>query len=265
MSKCHKREMREMSRRLMLTGTVGGVIGTITGSIGILWIATYFIFLNKLSYEYTFSVICFLYLFGPFIGQFFFPSLFPAFLELVFLILTILLGISLIITSIMVGLGFYGLSEQGAGGIGGAALITGVSGTSVAAILLVLADTVFREFHLSSLYLFYYPYYYYPIYLYIYTPGSLFIWYSLIVLGITFFVLGLVSVLARDSTPSLNSAVAAGILSIIGGILLIQCSYTFILTNFSLIIPGYLYLGIPSFATLIACGIFWAYMFHSSK
>lgn len=235
-------------------------MGIISGVLGILWISVYHLFLYNLNTEFP-SFLGFLSLLDPVLILIFSPVIYPAALELALLLLTFLLAILLVVTGVMIGIGFYSISIRGGGPIGVAALITSITGTTITGILLILSEILWKELYLP----WYLYYYYYPVVLSIYIPNPLLIWYSSITLGITLVVLGLACVLVHEYIQSSNSAMAAGILGIIVGLLFIQLGYTFILPNFSPTLPSYLHLGIPSFGLLMVCMVLWIYMFYSSK
>lgn len=244
-----------MSRTAFLTGTAGGITGTITTFIGIIWAVVYPLYHFGLE-DYASNLFSFSYLFGL---EAVFVSPYPYFLESLFILTTMLLTVLLIVTCILVGVGFYGTYKIGGGAMGAAALEMSIVGTVIATITIFLGSLLFRETHFEILHTYGGPYYspstfysysFFPVY----APGTLVIWLGFIILGVTFIVLGAASIVVREITPHPGAAMAGGILSIIGGALLI--------TSFDGLM---LFLGLVGFVLLFVTMILWSVVFFSSR
>ncbi len=202
----------------MLTGTAGGIIGTITMFIAIIWSIVYPLYwLDLISYG---SNLEYLSVYTGWPAIFVMP--YPYYTESLFFVLVLLLVVLLIVTSILVGIGFYGTYRIGGGAMGTAALIVSIIGTTIAAIIIFLGSTALKDIYHQFINIYPYPwatpeemfsYLYLPVYL----PGFLWIWLGCIILGVTFIVMGAASIVVREVTGHSSSGMAGGILSIIGG------------------------------------------------
>lgn len=234
-----------MSRAAILTGTAGGIIGTITAGIGIIWsLATIIVTsangflwyhlklvenLAILSDEFWlyFSLYMFeLYYFSMITGDEAFP-----------LILLVVLGILLIVSCILTGVGFYGVYKAGGGAMGLVSFIFGIIGGALAGNFLFL-EGIFGALTLPS-----------PIGLYF--PG----WIGMVVLGVTFIIFGVSSIVVRETTTRPRASVAAGILSIVGACLF----FPSLLGLYGLIMV------MVGFALMFVAFLLWAIVFYSSR
>ncbi|MFB0562699.1 MAG: hypothetical protein ACETWM_15970 [Candidatus Lokiarchaeia archaeon] len=244
-----------MSKGALLTGTAGGIIGTITMFIGIIWAIVYpLYYMDLFNYGYGMESM------SSYTGWLaIFVTPYPSYIETLFTILTIMLVMLLIVTAILVGIGFYGTYTIGGGAMGAAALIMSIIGTTIAGIIVFLGSTIFKETNIAYGHAFPYPWstveeFLATFYVPISVPGSLMIWLGCIFLGVTFIVLGAGSIVVRHATSSTSAGMAGGILSIIAGSLLIL-SYDGIM----------LFLGVLGFVLLFVAMILWSVFFFSSR
>nr|MDO8080409.1 hypothetical protein [Candidatus Freyarchaeota archaeon] len=167
-----------MGRGALLTGMAGGIIGTIASVVGIIW-----------SISSMVAAVEF---------HFFFFTLSP-----LLIFSTILFVALLIVSCILTGVGFYGMYTVGGGGMGVVGLIFGIIGGIIAAILILIglitypSGTIIADSY--------------------YSWSILWNWIGFIILGISFIIMGSASIAVRECTPHSGTAVAAGVLSIIGG------------------------------------------------
>ncbi|MEM2145803.1 MAG: hypothetical protein QW279_10605 [Candidatus Jordarchaeaceae archaeon] len=155
-----------MSRGALLTGTAGGIIGTIDSAIGIIWCVAFFIMPRNYLWFYT----------GP--------STFTIVISILFMAL-------LLVALILTGIGFYGLYTIGGHSMGVVALIFGIIG-GAAFLILGLVDLFAGSYVLTAV--------------------------GLLILLVSFIIIGVASIVMREVTMNPSAALAAGILSIIGGI-----------------------------------------------
>ncbi|MEM3564525.1 MAG: hypothetical protein QXR19_14925 [Candidatus Jordarchaeaceae archaeon] len=137
--------------------------------------------------------------------------------------ISIATGLLLIVCCVLTGVGFYGLRLIGGSAMGIVGLILGIVGGSIGGVLIVIDGFI---------------------------PGFLIGWIGAIVLGVTFVVLGASSIVMRESTAHPSVAVAAGILSIIGGSL--TAIFIFLV-------------GVFGFGLIFVAMILWAIVFYSSR
>jgi hypothetical protein len=178
-----------------------------------------------------------------------------------FYLLTILLMALLMATGILVGIGFYGTYRIGGGAMGAAALITSVTGVEIGSIIIFLGSFVFTETDYEIIQTNYLvPYINQPTAPASYAlapitqPGFLPIWLGSIILGVTFIVLGVASIKVREITIHSGAAMAGGILSIIGGALLIVSPYVLMII-----------FGFVGFVLLFVAMILWSVVFYSLR
>ena len=163
-----------MSRGALLTGTAGGIIGTITSALGVVW---YILFLY-IEERYTWMLFVPVYT-GP---------------STLFIVITILFLALLLVSLVLTGIGFYGLHAIGGSSMGIVALIFGIIG-GASFLVLELID--------------------------LFTNNPLLFLIGLVILIISFIIIGAASITLREVTTRPGVTLAAGILSIIGGVLLI--------------------------------------------
>jgi hypothetical protein len=179
-----------MSRGALITGTVGGIFGTISSALGIFWI----IAVLAMTSSWTFMLLI-----APLKDHI--PGI-------VFMVLGI-------VALILVGIGFYGLYSLGGSSMGVVALIFGILG-AVGYVILVLG-----EFGNSIL--------------------AVIGW---LILLVSYIIIGIASITLREVTTNPGAALAAGILSIIGGIFAI---------------------GLIGFVLLFVAYLLWAIVFYTTE
>lgn len=215
----------DASRRSLLAGVIGGVLGTISMGVGALWSLIFYLFGIDLGKFVVGLVSLVGFLTGRwnpwafFISGVWYPSVFspyPSHLELLFFILSVVLGVSLIIHGVLTGLGFNGaLRIVGNADMGMLSLITSSIGGSLAGTLIILGDTVVKLNPYAPL--MHPPN---PIVVPVDFPHPMLLTIGCFVLGLTFMVLGVTTFSIRGLTPLPKAAQTAGILSIISGALL---------------------------------------------
>lgn len=239
----------KLSRGALLTGTAGGIIGTITAVIGIIWSIIAFQYLTSIS-EAKINYTIFSYLMGSFyaVGLAMNPN---ETYSLIFLVLSITLLIFLVVTGILVGVGFYGVSAVGGGGMGVVALIFSIIGFIGAGLLILLGNLITtREYTLI---------FDFPLdvtsfgFAGIPVPNFLTIGIGFLILGATVIILGTANIAMRNSTAMPAASTAAGIISIIGA--------SFFLIG-ALNLPILLLIG---FIMIFVASIFWAIVFFTSR
>nr|MDO8080504.1 hypothetical protein [Candidatus Freyarchaeota archaeon] len=137
---------------------------------------------------------------------------------LFYVALSILTGALIVVTCILTGIGFYGVGQIGGGAMGTAAMIIGIVLGSASGILLVLGLVV----------------------------AGILAAISTITLMVTFIIFGTASISMRESTMNPSASLAAGIISIIGGV------FVFIF-------------GIIGYGLMFVSFIIWAIVFYSSR
>jgi hypothetical protein len=180
--------------RALLTGTAGGIIGTIASALGVVWNIVYF-FVGRTLFSIFFRT-------GPSTLQ---------------IVITIIFVALLLVACVLTGVGFYGLHAIGGSSMGVVALIFGIIG-GAAFLVLILMD--------------------------LFTQTYIFVLIGIIILIISFIIIGAASITLREVTINPGAATAAGILSIIGGILLI---------------------GLLGFMLLFVAFLLWAIVFHGAE
>ncbi len=204
-----------MGRGPLLTGVAGGIIGTIAAVVGIIW-SILGIFIGGEMY------------FVPYIG-FVYSGPSPALAGT-----TILFVALLVVACILTGIGFYGMYTAGGGSMGIVALIFGIIGGVAAGILILLGLLASGGLSITS-----------P-YAYLLSWG----WIGFIILGVSFIIIGSASIVVREYTTHSGTAVAAGILSIIGGsALIIAIFYFFIWIGLGLLFVAFILWAIVFYGT----------------
>ncbi len=251
-----KKGERKMSKGALLTGAVGGIVGAITAVIGIIWSLVQLSLASAITY------------FQEAVQNFYGALAFAGFnIELVnvplivseyfytyskvplFSVFSLILAVLFIVSGVLTGVGFYGVYKSGGGAMGVVGLIIGVIGGSVGGTLIILGN-IASSFIFSTM----------PFILPI--PNYLVIWGGMIILAVTFVMLGSVSIVVRNSTAHSSGATAAGVLSIIGACFLLP----YILVSFgyiwALIGVGLIFI---SFALIFVTFILWTVAFYSSR
>lgn len=229
-----------MTKNLFLTGTAGGIIGSITAVIGIIWSIIDIRFHTDLT-NYLSSMSSLRFFLGPY------ASLIPPYLasEPTLLLFSFLLAVFLIVTGILIGVGFYGTYKIGGGAMGVVALILGIIGSILGAFQIILGNlltaTQFIPITITP--------YIIPVIL----PNFTIMWIGFMVLGVTFILLGSASITVHEMTMNPSASKAAGILSIIGG---------------SLFLLSILFLGgiiLIGFILIFIAFTLWSIVFYSSR
>ncbi|MEM2146481.1 MAG: hypothetical protein QW279_14050, partial [Candidatus Jordarchaeaceae archaeon] len=118
-----------MARGALLTGTAGGIIGTITAGIGVTWsIIQIQLYLEVQSYRNLYYLISLMDMLASIYNHFtyifdalsFYLELmaYPSTPTLLLYIFSLILSILLIASGILTGVGFYGFHQAGGGAIG---------------------------------------------------------------------------------------------------------------------------------------------------
>ncbi|MFB0561305.1 MAG: hypothetical protein ACETWM_08860 [Candidatus Lokiarchaeia archaeon] len=212
-----------MSRVALLAGMPGGIMGTVA------------------------VVVCFI---QPFIQIYTtilrdipFTRLMYAEASTATIFITILFVVLLVVSCILTGVGFYGIYTVGGGAMGIVGLIFGIMGGAAAAILALLGSST--SFTARGVYYYFITIAAIPYY----PPLGLWDWIGLIILGVSFVIMGCASIVVREYTMHSGTMVAAGILSIIGGSALIFIS---------------LWAGLALMFMFVAF-LLWAIVFYTTK
>ena len=229
-----------MSKEALLTGTAGGIIGAITAVMGIIWsiiyVRFYMDFTNYLSIVSSLSI---------FLGPFAFVIQTYQASEQTLLWFSLLLAIFLIVTGILIGVGFYGTYKIGGGAMGVVGLIFGIIGGTSGALFIILGNLLTTTLFIPMPII--------PFILPITMPNYPIMWIGFMVLGVTFILLGSASITVREMTMNASASQAAGILSIIGGSLFLVGA---------LIFGGILLIG---FILIFVAFILWTVVFYTSR
>ena len=200
-----------MGRGALLTGVAGGIIGTIAAVTGIIWFIVWFF----VPPEYIIVPYFFLVPVGP---------------SPLLIAVSVIFVALLVVACILTGIGFYGMYTAGGGAMGIVGLIFGIIGGAAFGILFLIGT--FLPYDSFSYY----------------TPLLIWGWIGLIILGVSFIIMGSASIVVREYSIHSGTAVAAGILSIIGGSCLI------------------LYLAsIIGFVLLFVAFLLWAIVFYGTE
>jgi hypothetical protein len=229
------------------TGLVGGIIGAITAGTGIVWsIIYYLLIIDKLNYMNYLYIAVILKT----------PPIQSTQADILLHIITIIFAVLLIVTGVLIGIGYYGYYSAEGQKIGLVALVTGIIGPLAAGILLILGTMVIRTVQLIARSTTDFSFFWL-----IYFPG-LAAWIGLVFLAATFIIFGSTSIITRKSSPKPGIATVAGILSLIGGSLIIfmdEYSYIFLYGNLTI------FFGPLGFGLLFISMILWTIMFYSTR
>jgi hypothetical protein len=194
-----------MSRSALLTGTAGGAIGAIMAIMGMVWSIVTILLTGEINQNIgAASLLSWI----PILAYTISLSMY-----LWFFVFSLILAILLVVSGILLGVGFYGLHTAGGGPMGVVGLILGIVGSSAGAALIILGSLLPNQIFVPS-YIIGSPYFVssnIPI------PSFLFIWIGVIILAGTFIVLGVASIATRRVTNRTGLAATSGILSIVGG------------------------------------------------
>lgn len=245
-----------MTRGAFYAGTVGAILGSITGAIGLIWCVyniRYIMDLDQyLLYLANWSRIV-SYLFAYFTA--------PVHTSLaLFNLLSVILIILLIVSGIFTGLGFFGTYRTGGGAMGIVGLISAITGITIGASFIFLGVSTLKinPFLFSSLDV---SFMFVSV---LFGPTFFDVWRGLIVLAITFIVLGVSSIAVRNSTMNSSASLAAGILSIIGACFFFPYGLVLLVDVIMIEILGCIFAFI-SFALILVAFILWAVVFFSSR
>ncbi|MFB0563698.1 MAG: hypothetical protein ACETWM_21065 [Candidatus Lokiarchaeia archaeon] len=208
-----------MAKAISTKGVTGGVIGTIMAIAGFAWTITLLLFIPELlnyssTLSYVWAHMLFTYTgYAGIIATLIIP--YPSTINL-FTISSVTLAILVVVFGTMIGFGFRDLYSKSRSSVGWGYLAASILGTLVAGILIamggLLQTTIIQAFqYLPGLGADFIP---------LRFPATSYTWTGEIVLGATLIILGVASILIRKSVERRDSALAAGVLSIIGGIIL---------------------------------------------
>ena len=267
-----------MSRGMLLTGTAGGIIGAITTAFGIAWIFILNTFQTEISYYVTEWGYYLTSLLGTYtwdgvpVSYSIYPiPYFPS--ASLFGVSSFILTVFLIVTGILIGVGFYGMYKIGGGEMGVVGLVFGVMGVTVGALLIIMANlaTAYEQALLTvgaGEAAFVVPVIPVP------TPNYSLIWIGFLILGFAFIVLGSVSISVREMTEKPSVSLAAGILSIMTAVVLILFNLIGLIPVQTVIAlgavesnisAGIFFGGIIGFWPILVAFILWAVVFYSSR
>lgn len=237
-----------MSRGALLTGVTGGIVGSITSGIGIIWIFILNTFLAQINdylvqwtYYLTPILVPWMYGFAGSPPPLYSPSWF------LFSASSAVLAIFLIVTAILIGIGFYGIYKIGGGSMSLVGFFFSIVGITLGALLIIMGNLI-------------------PGYMYanvlmelaavpvlpVTTPNFPLIYIGFAVLGLTFILLGSASIAVREMTGNPSASSAAGILNIVGAVFFIIGFIWYIIL-------------IVGFGLILVAFILWTVVFYSSR
>jgi hypothetical protein len=247
-----------MSRTAMLAGTAGGIIGIFMGITGVIWSLVSIGFaVDFYNYQQTLPTLS-VWLGVDVLGLYPYPQ--SAFL---FLLYSLLLTSFLIVSCILLGVGFYGVYQASGSEMGIIGLIFGVVGGTIGSSFIILAH-VFTSTNVIPILLA-------PIDvgfngvlpIFVSSPNYILILISTLIIVVTFILLGSSSLAVRDTTEAPSATTAAGILSIVGACFL--ALYILVQPY----VPPLAILGglftLVGFVLIFVAFILWAVVFNKSK
>ena len=187
------------------------------------------------------------------------------------LVFSFVLAVLLIVSLVLSGVGFYGVYRRGGGGAGVLALIAAITGGTLGATLTTLGNILQQTEYVIVVNYFLFPF---PVLYPVREPNYLFVWVGMLVVAVTFILLGSASIAVRASTATPSVALAAGILSIIGACLLPL--YGLSMVGHETIHPP-LFLSFPlvnvaggifalfAFTLILVAFVLWTVVFYSSR
>lgn len=240
-----------MSRVAFLTGTVGGIMGTIASFVGIIWAIIWNTFKRDIEiYAYQLSGYINYLFYDP--SMMFYrppfpypPLIYPSGSS--FYIFSSLLVVFLIMTGVLLSVGFYGTYKIGGGGMSLVGLIFSLIGMSLGALFIVLGNLIVEytpsvvpvsDFFIILISL--------PI------PNSNIFGIGFLTMALTFIILGVTSISVRYIIESPSVSLAAGIISIVGAVFFIIGFFWYVLQ-------------IIGFGLVFIVFILWAAVFYSSR
>ncbi|WXG42319.1 MAG: hypothetical protein WED07_16395 [Candidatus Freyarchaeum deiterrae] len=268
-----------MSRGALLAGADGGIIGAITAVIGVIWVSIFSTFSTEIS---NYVVFLGLYISGVF-GTLKFGGVtvsspypipyFPSWS--LFGVYSLILTVFFIVTSVLIGFGFYGVYKIGGGAVNTVGIISGIIGISAGAILILVVNltTEYEQTLLevnSGGFAYVIPFLPVPI------PNFPLMVIGFLLLGYAFILFGSVSISVREMVEKPSAFLAAGILSITAAVFFFLGSSigSFSVTSFGIslnstaanIISTGIYFGaIIGFWPMLVAFILWAWVFYSSR
>jgi hypothetical protein len=230
-----------LAKAAFLTGIFGGIIGSVTAGIGIIWGISSVLLINELN--------------TTFVAIYPVPQNEP-----LFILLSILLAILLVVSGVLTGVGFYGMYQTGGGAMGVVGLISGIIGSSLGAFFIFLGNIITGTKYVFNIDFILYGFTSSPPPLFIMistmvVPQFFFIGVGVIIIAITFIMFGATSIAARKTTTRPSVSIATGILSVIGG--------CFLLPYILGVLGGIL--AQIGFGLLFIAFVLWAVVFYSSK
>nr|MDO8080499.1 hypothetical protein [Candidatus Freyarchaeota archaeon] len=262
-----------MARATFLAGITGGIVGSIAAIIGVIWCIYSTLFLMNYSH-YTVDIAMYAYYFGAIIPIMGYYVIFAA--SGMYAILpihsinaslsmwTMILGIFLVASSILIGIGFFGMYRASGNSMGVVGLITSIAGSSVGSLLIYLGvisqqlQTPYSiTYGIIIFIIFPIVFFVQPIYI----PNLLYLWLGLTVLGVTFILLGVCTISLSKHTGNVSASKAAGALSIVGGILL----FPYILVWLRLYDTVGSATALIGFLVILITFILWAAVYYSSR
>ena len=167
-------------------------------------------------------------------------------------VFSFVLAVLLIVSLVLSGVGFYGVYRRGGGGAGVLALIAAITGGTLGATLTTLGNITGNHSIIpcfcsnGGTYFFNLPVYV--------GPNYLFVWVGMLVVAVTFILLGSASIAVRASTATPSVALKAGIISIIGACFL----------GFPPI-PWLWFFWLLAFTLMLVAFVLWTVVFYSSR
>nr|MDO8078302.1 hypothetical protein [Candidatus Freyarchaeota archaeon] len=271
-----------MQKGLLYTGTIGGIVGVIMAATGIAWGYLFFRYFAEMMTQMMSLTSLTTYLYDT-LGYGAMSGILAAAIlpspssGIVFLLASVFLSMLLVINGILVGLGFHDVAQEGKGLLGTICLGACIIGALLTGALLVLGSAL----QITMLYnpmvsvTTYVP-------LPVSFPELTLLWRGLAVLGAVLIIVGITSIAVRKSVDCTESALLAGVLGIIAGILSIlqviplltvmPSVYSFMfsttLSISDIVVPIFgmtasLIWIFMTFALCLVAYIFWIRMFYS--
>ncbi|WXG41796.1 MAG: hypothetical protein WED07_13700 [Candidatus Freyarchaeum deiterrae] len=234
--------------KTLLSGAVGGIVGTVTAAFGIIWVFITYSFLtdmnNYLGQWSSYLIPIFEPGYGglqPTSPPLYSPSWFS------FSVSSFILAILLIVTGVLIGIGFYGIHKSGGGAMSVVGLIFSIIVIAGGALLIIMGNLTTGYMYANLMVeMQAVPFLPVP------TPNFPLIWIGFFILGVAFILVGSASYSVRDMTDSPGASSAAGILSIIGAMFFILGGVWYVLL-------------IVGFGLIFISFILWAVVFYSSR
>jgi hypothetical protein len=236
--------------KALLSGAFGGIIGTITAVVGIIWIITGNTFINDTE-NFSIQLTAYLnYLIGaplglPFIISPIPPLIYPS--DSSFYIFSFLLVVFLIVTGILIGIGFYGTYKIGGGTMGVVGLVFSIIGMTLGALFIIMGNLVLGytpnlvPFADGAFYLIPLP-----------IPNSNIFGIGFLIMALAFILIGSASISVREMTQRPSVSLVAGVLSMIGAVFFVIGFFWYVLQ-------------IIGFGLIFVAFILWAVVFYSYR